>query len=128
MKKLILIRFGQTPSPAVSNALASHIVGPAFAAPIPGAILSVFNTNSSEDQITQDVKETGATFFLMDEAKVNLNLPEALIQAINKVMQTARATASPQRELNLDQILDKIGATGMESLTPEERAFLNRNS
>ena len=128
MKKLILIRFGQTPSPAVSNALAPHIVGPAFAAPIPGAILSVFNTNSSEDQITQDVKETGATFFLMDETKVNLNLPEALMQAIDRVVQTARATASPQRALNLDQILDKIGATGMESLTPEERAFLNRNS
>jgi len=128
MKKLILIRFGQTPSPAVSNALAPHIVGPAFAAPIPGAILSVFNTNSSEDQITQDVKETGATFFLMDETKVNLNLPEALMQAIDRVVKTARATASPQRELNLDQILDKIGATGMESLTPEERAFLNRNS
>jgi hypothetical protein len=126
MKKVFLIRFGSAPSPAVSQALAPHIVGRAFAAPIPGAILSVFNTNSSEEEITQDVKETGATFFLMEETKVNLNLPEALIQAINKVVGTAQRMASPQRELSLDDILDKIARSGMDSLTPEERAFLQR--
>ena len=49
MKKLFLVRFGSAPNPAVSQALMPHIVGKAFAAPIPGAILSVFNTQSSEE-------------------------------------------------------------------------------
>jgi DNA-binding NarL/FixJ family response regulator len=124
MKKLFLVRFGSTPNPAVSQALKPHIVGPAFAAPIPGAILSVFNTESSEEEITQDVKETGATFFLMEETKVNLNLPEALMHAINAVLQTAAQTATP--DLTVDEILDKISRSGVESLTQREKEILQR--
>jgi DNA-binding NarL/FixJ family response regulator len=124
MKKLFLVRFGSAPNPAVSQALKPHIVGPAFAAPIPGAILSVFNTQSSEEEITQDVKETGATFFLMEETKVNLNLPEALMQAINAVLQTAAQTATP--DLTVDEILDKISRSGVESLTQREKEILQR--
>jgi len=124
MKKLFLVRFGSVPNPEVSQALKPHIVGPAFAAPIPGAILSVFNTQSSEEQITQDVKETGATFFLMEESKVNLNLPEALMQAINAVIKTATQVAIP--DLTVDEILDKISRSGVESLTQNEKAILER--
>jgi uncharacterized protein (DUF2267 family) len=124
MKKLFLVRFGSAPNPAVSQALMPHIVGKAFAAPIPGAILSVFNTQSSEEQITQDVKETGATFFLMEESKVNLNLPEALMQAINAVIKTATQVAIP--DLTVDEILDKISRSGVESLTQNEKEILER--
>lgn len=124
MKKLFLVRFGSVPNLEVSQALKPHIVGPAFAAPIPGAILSVFNTQSSEEQITQDVKETGAIFFLMEESKVNLNLPEALMQAINAVIKTATQVAIP--DLTVDEILDKITRSGVESLTQNEKAILER--
>jgi hypothetical protein len=122
MKKLILIRFGDRPNPTVSNALKPHIVGQAFAGPVPGAIMSVFNTESDEAQITQDLKETGAIFFLMNADLVNLNLPEGMMEAINGMLgiQTKRETPV----LTVDEILEKISAKGIASLTPAEIAKL----
>jgi len=117
-----LIRFGTTPNPAVSNALKSHISGQAFAGPIPGAIMSVFNTESDEDQITQDLKQTGALFFLLDSANVHQNLPEGMMEAIDAVLGTAPAP-EPQ-VLTIDEILEKISAQGIRSLTQAERARL----
>lgn len=126
MEKLILVRFGSTPSPAVSAAIAPHISGKAFAAPIPGAILSVFNSPSNLEDICDAVKETGAYFMLMRYNDVNLFMPEELIAAINKVMgQLDRVqTPSAQREWTLDEVLDLINAKGIESLTPEQRRVL----
>lgn len=122
MKKLILIRFGTTPNPTVSNALKPHIVGPAFAGPIPGAIMSVFNTESDEDQITQDLKQTGALFFLLDSANTHQNLPEGMMEAIDAVLGTSPEPQAPV--LTIDQILEKISAKGIASLTPAEIAKL----
>lgn len=126
MEKLILIRFGSTPSPAVSQAIAPHISGKAFAAPIPGAIMSVFNSPSNLEDICDAVKETGAYFMLMRFNDVNLFMPEELIAAINKAMgQLDRVkTPSSQREWTLDEVLDLINSKGIESLTPEQRRVL----
>ena len=118
MKKLILIRFGDRPNPTVSNALKPHISGPAFAGPIPGAIMSVFNTESDEAQITQDLKQTGALFFLLDAANVNQNLPEGMMEAIDGALGTS--TQAPVPVLTIDEILDKISAQGFSSLTEAE--------
>lgn len=122
MQKFILIRFGNSPSPAVSQALKPHIQGPAFAGPIPGAIMSVFNSSSEESQIAEAIKETGATFFLMKEDAISLNLPDGMMEAINQVLGTA--PQAPAQELTLDDVLDKISASGFESLTPAELDIL----
>ena len=126
MEKLILVRFGSVPSPAVSAALAPHVNGRAFAAPIPGAIMSVFNSPSNLDDICDAIKQTGAFFMLMRFNDVNLFLPEELIEAINKAMgQLDRMeTPSTQREWTLDEVLDLISANGMDSLTPAQRRVL----
>ena len=125
MKTLFLIRFGNAPDPRVTAALAPHIAGKAFAAPIPGAILSVFNTKSEEAQITQDVKRTGALFFLIDRAKMNMSLPEEILNTINKVLGVA-AQVAQTRPLTIDEILDKISVSGVESLTADELRTLER--
>jgi len=122
MKRIILIRFGDKPNPTVSNALKPHIVGQAFAGPIPGAIMSVFNTESDEAQITQDLKETGALFFLLDAATVNQNLPEGMMEAIDRVL-----GAAPAPEVfvpTIDDVLDKILRHGVQSLTSAEKRIL----
>jgi hypothetical protein len=125
MQKLILVRFGTQPSPAVSTALKPHIVGDAFACPIPGAIMSVFNTNSTKEQITADVKETGAYFILMraDEAKVNL--PKELMDVIDTIVGEDSGRATDYRELTIDDVLDLINQNGIESLTPDQRRILD---
>ena len=60
----------------------------------------------------------------MEESKVNLNLPEALMQAINAVIKTATQVAIP--DLTVDEILDKITRSGVESLTQNEKEILER--
>jgi hypothetical protein len=126
MEKLILVRFGSQPSPAVSAALAPHINGRAFAAPIPGAIMSVFNSPSNLEDICDSIKETGAFFMLMRFNDVNLFLPEELIEAIHKAMGSIDRleTASDQREWTMDEVLDLISANGIDSLTPAQRRIL----
>ena len=127
MQKLILVRFGNQPSPAVSMALKPHISGRAFAAPIPGAIMSVFNSPSNLEEICDAIKETGAFFMLMKYNDVNLFMPEEILEAINEVMGKIDRveTSSPQRDWTIDEILDLINQKGMESLTPEQIRVLD---
>ena len=125
MQKLILVRFGTQPSPAVSMALKPHLVGNAFAGPIPGAIMSVFNTNSTKEQIAADVKETGAYFILMRADEATINLPEELMGVIDNIVGEEPARATDDRELTIDDVLDLINKNGIESLTPDQRRILD---
>jgi hypothetical protein len=125
MQKLILVRFGNQPSPAVSMALKPHIVGNAFAGPIPGAIMSVFNTESTKEEIAEDIKETGAYFMLMRADEVSINLPEELMAVIAQITSEEPGRATDLRELTIDDILDLINKNGIESLTPDQRRILD---
>jgi len=125
MQKLILVRFGNQPSPAVSMALKPHIVGNAFAGPIPGAIMSVFNTESTKEEIAEDIKETGAYFMLMRADEVSINLPEELMAVIAQIVSEEPGRATDLRELTIDDILDLINKNGIESLTPDQRRILD---
>jgi len=125
MQKLILVRFGNQPSPAVSMALKPHIVGNAFAGPIPGAIMSVFNTESTKEEIAEDIKETGAYFMLMRADEVSINLPEELMAVIAQIVSEEPGRATDSRELTIDDILDLINKNGIESLTPDQRRILD---
>lgn len=125
MQKLILVRFGNQPSPAVSIALKPHIVGNAFAGPIPGAIMSVFNTESTKEAIAEDIKETGAYFMLMRADEAAINLPEELMAVIAQITSEEPGRATDLRELTIDDILDLINENGIESLTPDQRRILD---
>jgi hypothetical protein len=125
MQKLILVRFGNQPSPAVSMALKPHIVGNAFAGPIPGAIMSVFNTESTKEEIAEDIKETGAYFMLMRADEAVINLPEELMAVIAQITGEEPGRATDLRELTIDDILDLINKNGIESLTPDQRRILD---
>jgi aspartate aminotransferase-like enzyme len=122
MEKVILIRFGQTPSPAVSMALRPHIVGNAFAGAIPGAIMSVFNTNSDLETVRAAVNRTGAFFVFGRYTDVTINLPKPIIEAINKVMGTQPAPT--HRAYSMDELLDLIREVGIENLTQDQRQQL----
>ncbi len=125
MKKLFLIRFGNVPNPEVTKVLAKHISGRAFAGPIPGAILSVFNTKSDPSTITQQLSKTGALFFLIEEGALNQNLPEGLMEAINKLTGNSEVTPQPVNpRWTLDDILDLISQNGIESLTSSQLQIL----
>ena len=125
MKKLFLIRFGNVPNPEVTNVLAKHISGRAFAGPIPGAILSVFNTESDPSTITQQLSKTGALFFLIEAGALNQNLPEGLMEAINKLTGNSEVTPQPVNPVwTLDDILDLISQNGIESLTSSQLQIL----
>ena len=123
MEKLVLVRFGQAPSPVVSRALAPHIVGQAVAVPVPGAIMSVFNTDSNLDKVCDDIKETGAFFILARFNDINIELPEELIAVIHKAMgnPTPRET---ERVYTMDELLDLISKNGIDSLTTDQRRQL----
>jgi hypothetical protein len=125
MEKLVLVRFGQAPSPVVSRALAPHIVGQAVAVPVPGAILSIFNTGSNLDQVCDDVKATGAFFILARFNDINLELPEELVQVIHQAIGTSTPTPrETQKVYTMDELLDLISKNGIESLTQDQRQQL----
>lgn len=121
MKALTLIRFGQSPSPEVSAALAPHIVGKAVALPIPGAILSIFKSNSSIEEVREAIAKTGAMFIISDNTE--LVLPQPLMDAIKKVFPEAEPAAE-EKTLTMDEILDLISQNGIESLTPDQKRQL----
>ena len=121
MKALTLIRFGQSPSPEVSAALAPHIVGKAVALPIPGAILSIFKSNSSIEEVREAIAKTGAMFIISDNTE--LVLPQPLMDAIKKIFPEAEPAAE-EKTLTMDEILDLISQNGIESLTPDQKRQL----
>jgi hypothetical protein len=123
MEKLVLVRFGQAPSPVVSRALAPHIVGQAVAVPVPGAILSVFNTDSNLDQVCDDIKATGAFFILARFNDINIELPDEIISVIHQAMGTSTPRET-ERVYTMDELLDLISKNGIDSLTQDQRRQL----
>lgn len=131
MKTIALLRFGAPiPNPAVSQAIAPHVSGPCIATPVPGGILSVFRTESSEADIAEALRQTGAQFFMFDWCAAEIEAPEGFVDAVDRAVlgpdrDRNRMTPNPEAEtLTIDQILDKINERGVESLTPAERQRL----
>lgn len=125
MTQVILIRFGEVPNPAITAILAPHMIGKAIATPVPGAIMSVFNTNSDVAQIAQELKELGPNFFIFKREDAKFNLPEEFLTKIDQVM-GSDAPKPARREWTVDEVLDIIADQGMDALTPEQRSVLER--
>ena len=123
MKKVALLRFGNSPSREVSEALAPHIVRSGIATQVPGAILSVFNTNSDIEVIADAIRSTGALFTISEWNPKLLQLPPELMLEIDT--KVPNQNPEPQkREWTLDELLDLINKGGVDSLTQEQKIQL----
>ena len=98
------------------------MVGKATALPIPGAVLSIFNTESSIEDVRASIEETGAFFILTDNAE--LVLPQPLMAEIEKVFPSGAQPVKEAEPLTMDEILDLISQNGIESLTPAQKQQL----
>jgi hypothetical protein len=129
MKKLILVRIGQVPNPMVTAALIPHMTGRPVAFPIPGAIVSIFDTQSSIEQVSESIKETGAFFFLMEQRNAAMHLPPEVMEIISQVTEGSETSTSsqPEQELSIDDVLDLITQNGIESLTPAQKQILDQS-
>ena len=135
MQKVVVFRFGPPiPIPPITNALIPHFAsGKPMAIPVPGGVMSVFNTNSTIDEIATSIKgtELPIIFFVFAYSRTSTVLPTELADAIADALGDEVAEAStvmpnePSATVGTyDQILDKINATGMSSLTEAELAVL----
>lgn len=132
MQKIVILRFGPPiPIPEINAALRPHFADQAAKAfPMPGGVMSVFNTNSTIEEVTNSVKEAvpGLPFFIFSYDPKGRSLPQPLIDAIESDAEpTSNGAQATATELTIDEILEKITASGMESLTPSELAVLNAN-
>lgn len=124
MKKLVLIRIGQVPNPQVTEALVPHMTGRPVAFPIPGAIVSVFDTPHSIEEVSESVKETGVFFFLVEFDKMQMHLPEEIMQIVSRAI--GERPRVQEEDLTIDDVLDLITRNGIESLTPAQRRILDQ--
>lgn len=104
-----------------------------------GNCVIIFDTEKDKQTLIKDVKETLAIehikFYLMFEKdKVFFaELPESLSNFIFKPVETEKADPTPIKikityldtNYDLDEILDKIQVSGIESLTEGEKKFLD---
>lgn len=129
-RQVILIRFGETPNPAITMALVPHMQGKAIALPVPGAILSVFDSESKLEDIRASLKEIGDPyFFLFEKNNSQFNLPEVISEIVQREFGDFQTQApAPVKEWTVDEVLDLIAAHGIESLTPDQKAVLERGS
>jgi len=132
MKRFILARHGFGPSPNFSMALRPFLNGAAILTPLPGLILTFFESESESSEITDALKETGAHFFLFPYDPTSFSISQKVCNDFESKCQSTsgiNSTNTPQNvPLSIDIILDKVAETGIESLTPEEKAFLEANS
>lgn len=123
-RQVILVRFGGSPDPRVTKVLANHITGKAVALPIPGAIMSIFYSESTIDTIKEDLQSVGHAFFIFDREDAGMNFPAEVIEVIDRAMGEEPQRPTANREWTMDEVLDQISRGGMDSLTPEQRAVL----
>jgi hypothetical protein len=129
MKKLILVRlFAMNPDPRVTNVLGAHMsqtIRPVFI-PTPGAMITVFETESDQKEIEAQLKQLGVFFVLGDLQTISLVLPNELMAIIRPFTNDAVANPDANRQWTLDELLDLISMSGRESLTPEQLTQLQR--
>lgn len=127
--KILIMRFGPpTPVLAIHEALKPHFSNDPQARmfPLPGGVMSIFETSSTCEEVAASLKalDMPIPFFVMPLNQSVMNFP-GLFEALGEVEQS---TVAPSQPLTVNEILDKISASGIESLTVEERATLERGA
>ncbi len=99
-------------------------------------IIVIFDSEESEDRLVNEMdsllKNDSVLFYFLFEKDglVTSHVPETLHELIFKPTDTIRKIQLeyknyPKPSIDLDEILDKMGQHGIESLTPEEKKYLD---
>jgi len=123
MEKIVIMRFGpQMPIREINEALKPHFANDlnATAIPVPGGVLSVFNTESTPEEVSKSLK------------RVDRNLPFFVMPYNENLMQIPGLTSDESSDveddefpsITVNEILDKISTNGIASLTEIEKAIL----
>lgn len=103
-------------------------------------IIVIFDSNQSNDILSEEVhtlsKNDSVKFYFLIEkpSLVSVYLPETINDFIYKPgtsdplmikIEYEKHTEVKRADLQLDDVLDKIDLYGMDSLTPEEKKFLD---
>ena len=100
-------------------------------------IIVVFETELDYDKLNEEIyglcfNDNVKFYFLFNiDSIISVNLPEPINDYIFKEkapinsMMKIEFKKIPQEKYNLDDILDKLNQVGIESLTPEEKNFLD---
>ena len=128
MQNLTLLRFGNSPMPEVSKVLSRHMVGQGVLMPIPGVVISVFDTETSIENLTEELRSTGAYFYLVETNCSGLGMPDEFKTHVleNFPYAFGDAQASPIESNDIEELLNKVRTLGDDSLTPEEKERLTR--
>ena len=122
--RIVIMRFGPpTPIKAINDALLPHFQNDpkAVMLPTPGGVMSVFNTDSTPEEVAASLKEVSSDlpFFVMPLNSECMQIP-GLFEHFGENVPNEPQTST----LSVDEVLEKISATGLESLTEDERALL----
>lgn len=123
MEKIVIMRFGpQMPIREINEALKPHFASDpdAKAIPVPGGVMSVFNTESTPEEVSKSLKrvDRGLPFFVMPYNENRMQIPGLTSDESSDVEDDEVPT------LTVDEILEKINTEGINSLTEVERAVL----
>lgn len=123
MNKIVIMRFGpQRPIKEINKALRPHFShdANAKAVPVPGGVMSVFNTESTLEDVSKSLKRISQDlpFFVMKYDETHMQIPGLTPNEASDVEDDATPT------LTVDQILEKISANGINSLTENEKSIL----
>ncbi len=131
MNKVIFCRLGMGPDPRVSKVLMEEIIANRTDAkfmPLPGVIVSVFESELTPTQIRQrffDDPQLSEVPFMVFEAKnFDINFPENFRQSVFGLGEVVNEPQTQVCDLTLNDLLDLVSMNGIDSLTPEQRTRL----
>lgn len=121
MNKVVFLRMGMGPDMKVSKVLLEEIIANKADAkfmPLPGVVVSVFETEFTPTQIRQrffgDPQLSEVPFMVFEAKNFDVNFPEKFRQSVFGLGEEVSETC----DLSLDDLLDLVKAGGVESLTP----------
>jgi signal recognition particle receptor subunit beta len=98
-------------------------------------IIVIFESGVSEDKVMSEMSsllnnENIAFYFMFNKEDLLLSfIPEQmrdlLFKSTGEIIKINVSTQNIKKSYNLDEILEKIDTHGIESLTPEEKKFLD---
>ena len=128
--KIVFSRFGMGPDPRVSEVLMSEIIANRSEAkilPLPGIIISVFESELSPKEIRQrfanDPELNEVPFMVTTLEDFDVNLPEKVRTSVFGLGQSQKTTVSSQ--LTMDDLLELISIKGLSGLSESEKARLD---
>ena len=135
VRQLFLVRLGGVPDPRVTQILMPFVhEKKAIAFPIPGAIVSIFYTEHSTEEIATAISTQVPHYFMVSENMAFHFPPEVTTHITTKMRElgmTHHEVIEPQAaqaDLTLDDLLGLVSEKGLENLTPSQRQRLEELS